>query len=301
MTIIELSPEGLHPWSLRCNPAYQALEAVDVSVIISLYNYCDYIEDCFSSIVASIRFDASVSVEVVVVDDASTDDSVLILLAASLTCTDIPLLLVQRRQNAGLSHARNLGLRLSRGTAAFMLDADNTVKPACVATLYRCLCMTGAAAAYCRIEKFCASEGTVIGTISDHSFDLCRLLVANYIDAMAMFSVSALFNVGLYDIGMIHGWEDYDIWLAFGFAGLHVECVDDVLARYRVHADSMLDRLSVHALEIGRYLYAKYQQSLPQLADDSPLFGSVMGALREQQALGCCTESAPGDRIGPEL
>lgn len=298
--IIEHLSVGLPPWRLSPNPAYQALGAVNVSVIISLYNYSNYIRDCFESLVASIRFDPSVSVEVIVIDDASTDDGALVLLAASLACRDIPLLLVQRRQNAGLSHARNLGLSLSRGMAAFMLDADNTVKPACVATLYRCLSVTGAAAAYCRIEKFCASDGTLVGTISDHSFDLHRLLAANYIDAMAMFSVSALFGVGLYDVGMVYGWEDYDIWLAFGFAGLRVENVDDVLASYRVHADSMLNHLTEHALEVGRYLYAKYQQSLPQLAADSTLFGSPVGALREQQAPGCWMEPAAGGRVGPE-
>ena len=123
-----------------------------VSVIIPCYNVSEFVEKAIHSILKQ----SYSKLEIWIIDDASTDDGALVLLAASLACGDIPLLLVQRRQNAGLSHARNLGLSLSRGMAAFMLDADNTVKPACVATLYRCLSVTGAAAAYCRIEKFCA-------------------------------------------------------------------------------------------------------------------------------------------------
>jgi len=300
MTIEEHVALGGPPWRLRANQAYEALQDIDVSVVITLYNYAGYIEECFESLVASIQFDVSISVEVVIIDDASTDDGALVLLASSLAHRQIPLLLVKSRHNGGLSHARNLGLRLSRGSAAFILDADNTVKPPCISRLYRCLRETGANAAYGQIEKISALDGSIVGLVSNQRFDLARLLAGNYIDAMAMFSIAALFEAGLYDVGMIHGWEDYDIWLAFAFAGMRVEYVEEVLACYRVHADSMLNRLNEHVPKVGRYLYLKYQQLLPQPAADSLLFGVPVALLFQSEACVPSPDPGPLPDVGTE-
>ncbi len=300
MTIEEPVALGEPSWRLKANQAYQALRSVDVTVVITLYNYAGYIQECFESLAASIHFDNSISVEVVIIDDASTDDGALVLLASSLSHRQIPLLLVKSRHNAGLSNARNLGLRLSRGFAAFILDADNTVKPSCISSLYRCLRETGAVASYAQIETFSALDGSIVGLVSNQPFDLALLLSGNYIDAMAMFSVATLFKVGLYDSGMIHGWEDYDIWLALGFAGLRVAYVEEVLACYRVHADSMVNRLNEHVPKVSRYLYLKYQQLLPHLAADSLLFGVPVGLLLEPEGCSPSLDPVPLPDAGTE-
>lgn len=275
MSATELVSCDPSPWTLCSSLAHQMLQDVDISVVVTLYNYEEYVCECLESLVAAIRYDSTLNVEVIVVDDASTDAGPAVVKEMALTHPDMPLLLVQKLLNGGLSQARNLGLRLSRGAAAFILDADNLIKPACLSELYVHLRKTGAAAVYPCIEKFSSSDQRIVGTVSDRPFDLTQLLVANYIDAMAMFSVDSLFGVGLYDVGMIHGWEDYDIWLSFGFAGLRVESHPSVLASYRVHADSMLNRLTEHALEVGRYLYLKHRKSLPMLPEDAVLFGSL--------------------------
>lgn len=268
------------PWSLKSNLAYETLASVDVSVVITLYNYEEYIGACLESLVVAIRSDPSLVVEVIVVDDASTDSGVAVVMAMAQAHPDLPLLLVQKRQNSGLSRSRNLALKLARGQAAFILDADNLVKPACLSLLYDHLRQSGAAAVYPCIERFWSLDGKVVDTVSSQPFDLMRLLSANYIDAMAMFSIQSLFQIGLYDVGMVHGWEDYDVWLTMGFAGLRVENLPKVLASYRLHDDSMLIRFTSHALEVGRYLYDKHRQALPFLPEDAVLFGSPISLLR---------------------
>jgi glycosyltransferase involved in cell wall biosynthesis len=281
MKVLKSLFSGPAPWTLKSNLAYETLYQVDVSVVVTLYNYQEYIGECLESLVAAIRFDPALVVEVIVVDDASTDSGAAVVMAMAQAYPDLPLLLVKKSQNSGLSRSRNLALKLARGQAAFILDADNLIKPACLSLLYDHLRQSEADAVYPCIEKFWTLDGKVVDTVSSQPFDLTRLLSANYIDAMAMFSVKSLFEIGLYDVGMVHGWEDYDVWLSMGFAGLRVESLPRVLGGYRLHADSMLIRFTSHALEVGRYLYDKHRHALPSLPEDAVLFGSPLSLLRD--------------------
>lgn len=62
---------------------------------------------------------------------------------------------------------------------------------------------------------------------------------SNYVDAMALISKEAWAYVGGYATFLL-GWEDYDLWLRFINAGLFGIHVDEILADYRVHPNSML-------------------------------------------------------------
>jgi GT2 family glycosyltransferase len=76
-----------------------------------------------------------------------------------------------------------------------------------------------------------------------------RLARGNYIDAMAVVRKSAWAAVGGYRKGAFTGWEDYDLWCRFVERGLWSEAVPEAVARYRVHADSMLKRDTAAAME----------------------------------------------------
>ncbi len=64
--------------------------------------------------------------EVIVVDDGSTDDGPI--LVASLASTDARIRLVKQR-NSGVAAARNLGIGLVKGTHVVFLDADDMFQP----------------------------------------------------------------------------------------------------------------------------------------------------------------------------
>ena len=97
------------------NPTYT------VSLILPVYNAGIYIRECLQSIVNQ-EFDRAV--EVILIDDCSTDDSVAI-------CREFvrryPLLfnLVECESNAGVSAARNVGLDLARGEYLMFVDSDD--------------------------------------------------------------------------------------------------------------------------------------------------------------------------------
>ena len=91
-----------------------------VSVIVPTFNYGRYLNEAVESILAQGARD----LEVIVVDDGSTDDTAAVL----ARITDHRVRAV-RKQNGGVAAARNAGLDLARGRFVAFLDADDRWKP----------------------------------------------------------------------------------------------------------------------------------------------------------------------------
>jgi glycosyltransferase involved in cell wall biosynthesis len=91
-----------------------------ISVIITAYNVARFIREAVDSALAQTRRD----IEVIVVDDGSTDGS------ADLLCDlDDPRLRVVRESHGGSAAARNAGLRLASGELVAFLDGDDRWAP----------------------------------------------------------------------------------------------------------------------------------------------------------------------------
>lgn len=95
------------------------MSKISVSVIIPVYNVEEYIQECLESVLEQTLTD----IEVVCVDDCSTDGSV----DAILSIDDDRVTLVRREQNGGLPAARNSGLRVAQGEFFYFLDADDVL------------------------------------------------------------------------------------------------------------------------------------------------------------------------------
>lgn len=91
-------------------------EVTEVSVIVPVYNGADTLEGALASILAQ----GCTDLEVIVVDDGSTDAS------AAVASRYGPPVRCLRRANGGPSAARNQGLDLARGRFVSFLDADDT-------------------------------------------------------------------------------------------------------------------------------------------------------------------------------
>ncbi len=89
------------------------MDDVKVSVVVPMYNDSRTIDLCLESVSAQTH----PAYEVIVVDDASTDDSDR--RAVGHSCT-----LVRATENGGPAAARNLGVRHAEGDIIFFIDAD---------------------------------------------------------------------------------------------------------------------------------------------------------------------------------
>lgn len=89
-----------------------------VSVIVPVYNSLSELAECLSALTRSANSDT----EIIVVDDASTDDP-------SSVTNGFGVRLLRLTRNSGPGGARNHGARHARGEVLFFVDADVVVAP----------------------------------------------------------------------------------------------------------------------------------------------------------------------------
>lgn len=207
-----------------------------VSVVVTVYNYAALVTKAIESVAASNFADY----EMVIIDDASSDDSGERIRSALAWAPWVSARLITRARNGGLAEARNLGTQLAAGELVFMLDADNMIYPHTLRRLVEALDgSVGAAFAYGIIEQFGVDGPSSL--VSYLGWDPQRLRYGNFVDAMAMMRRAALVEVGGYVTDpRLHGWEDFALWCAFADRGWSGTRVPEIVARYRVAAHSMI-------------------------------------------------------------
>src|SRR5690606_15764736 len=99
-----------------------------VSIVIPCYNHARFLGEAIESALGQTY----PRVEVVVVDDGSTDDTAAVVVR-------YPAVRYVRQANAGLAAARNAGLRASTGELLVFLDADDRLTPGALEEGLRCL------------------------------------------------------------------------------------------------------------------------------------------------------------------
>jgi glycosyltransferase involved in cell wall biosynthesis len=213
-------------------PTERSAEVELVSVIIPAFNYGRYLPEAIESALNQEHM----AREVIVVDDGSTDDSGAVVSRYGAAVTYI------RQANAGLSAARNTGIRAARGSYIALLDADDSWSPRFLSTvlaLWRDRPVLGAVHSGFR----CIDEGSrplpqvCVSTVPDgQMYD--RLLDGEFFVPSSVVTRRDCFDrVGLFD-ERLRGSEDWDMWLRVArqhaFAG-----IAEPLVNYRIHGQNM--------------------------------------------------------------
>ena len=110
------------------------MEEFDVSIIIPVYGVENYIERCLYSVMQ--QDSKSVSLECILVDDCSPDNSINI---AEKMIKDysggIRFEILSHEKNQGLSVARNTGMNSAKGRFLFFMDSDDYITDDCIVKL----------------------------------------------------------------------------------------------------------------------------------------------------------------------
>ena len=101
-----------------------------VSVVIPVHNTGRLLEKCLASVTQQTMRD----IEIICVDDGSTDDSPAIL--AALAQRDARIRVLTHATNQGIGPARNTGVRAARADYIAAVDSDDTIDPEMLATLH---------------------------------------------------------------------------------------------------------------------------------------------------------------------
>ncbi len=203
-----------------------------VSVITPSFNSRAFIEECISS----VRSQTYPSWEMVIVDDASTDNSVDVIRASA--ATDARIRLLQLRSNSGPAVARNTAIEASRGRFIAFLDSDDVWRPQKLEKQIRFMQNRGFPLSYCYYERM-THEGVPTGEVVKPPLRVAykTMLKSNYIGCLTAVYDRDILGTQL--MPLIPKRQDYGLWLRLLKQVLYAHCLPESLALYRVRNGSV--------------------------------------------------------------
>jgi glycosyltransferase involved in cell wall biosynthesis len=203
-----------------------------VSIIIPAYNQAHYLAQAIQSALEQTHRD----LEVIVVDDGSTDDT-----AAVVQGLTDPRVRYLRQENRGLSAARNTGLRHTGGDFVSFLDSDDQFLPSKLELLLAELDRHPEAGLAAGQAIPVDQAGQPIGKVFDKSLSAedVRLLLGNPLHVgSVLLRREWQERVGLFDESL-RSYEDWDMWLRLARAGCPMRWVAQPVSLYRFHPAQM--------------------------------------------------------------
>ncbi len=198
-----------------------------VSVVIPCYNHGQFLPETLESLEAQTFTDF----EVIVVNDGSTDATTV----ALLNGLDRDKARVLHTENRGVSAARNLGISQARGEYILPLDSDDLIAPEYMERAVEVLsARPEVGIVYGERVLFGEQEGIVPLL----EYDPRGILIDNCIYPAAFFRKCDCEVVGGYNENMMHGWEDWDFWIALTSLEKQVMKIPEPLFYYRVRNTS---------------------------------------------------------------
>lgn len=211
--------------------AKRALEGRGVSVIIPCFNQAEYLDESLGSVLAQ----TVLPLEVLVIDDGSD---------VPVTAATHPSVVIRviRVANRGLPSARNVGLMNAHGHAFLPLDADDWLEPTYIEKTLPLL-DAGADVVLTGLQEVGELRNGLYMPGCDLGLE--RLTVeaerlSNRLFYCSLFRTELLRSVGGYNGRMIHGYEDWDLWVDLMQRGAKLTAVNEHLFNYRTRKDSML-------------------------------------------------------------
>ena len=227
-----------------------------ISVVVTCYNHENYIEQC----IRSIFHQTYRNIELIVLDDGSTDNSKEII---QEVLKDSPFVTnFESHENVGVVKNRNMGLSLINGDYLLFVDSDNYLDVDYIEQLYSKLIETNADIAYCDLfnpekEEF---------YLKSHEFDLTDFLNASFIDNCSLIRRDIL-GYARYDEKLNRKkLEDYDFLLNLIINnGAKAVYQPKTKLNYRVFETG-----SVSGRDSVRYHYEIYLEILEKYLDKLP-------------------------------
>lgn len=230
-----------------------------VSVVIPCYNQGQYVYDAVQSVLRQ-NYD---SLEIVIVDDGSTDRATV----EALNAYNSPVIRVLRTVNQGLSCARNNGIAIARGQYILPLDADDTIAGEYIS---RAVAVLDANPHVGIVYGEAVFTGAASGKWNLPPASLQRMLTRNVIFHAAFFRRSDWEKTGGYNPNMRYGLEDWDFWLSLLEQGCSIVQLDGIVYHYRIAVTSMTTRLR-SKLSHSLYSYMRLMLNHKKLYTQHPL------------------------------
>jgi len=202
-----------------------------VAVVIPTYNHAEFLSEALQSALAQ----SQPADEIIVVDDGSSDDP-------EAVVRGFPDVRFIRRENGGLSAARNTGLAASTSDKIIFLDADDVLHPGAIEAGLAAFALNPKASFVYGAHRRIDQQGNVlvpyrymaIGPSPYQDFLRCNMIGMH---ATVMYDRERLSLLGGFD-PTLRRCEDYDVYLRLSHGG-HVASHGELVADYRWHGGNM--------------------------------------------------------------
>lgn len=223
-----------------------------VTAIITTHNRLNLLKQAIDS----VRRQTYPDIELIVVDDGSTDGT-------EAYCRRQPLqyIRVEAAESRGGNHARNLGIRAAEGKYIAFLDDDDRWLPEKTARQVRLIEEKGCEMVFCgmTIETVRAGIATYTDTLphDSHRGDMSRAILYTIpaVTSTMLFSRDALIDAGLFD-EKLNFWQEYELSIRLAQRGPFF-FVAEPLAIYRVDTGDRQRKTNKYALWLKAVEYVK--------------------------------------------
>lgn len=243
-----------------------------VSVIMAAYNGARYV----GSAIESVLDQSYPAVELVVVDDASTDDTVGVIERYVAAAPD-RVRLTRLTRNSGPCHARNVALEQCRGDLVCWLDDDDLWKPTKVERQVSVMLeRPEVGLVYTYFDAFDSETGAVLEWSDGRRDNEGDILADLFMVGCFVGSVTVMFRRAALDLrdtllrerDFSFG-DDYYLWLMIAL-DWQVARLPEILALYRRHAGNESSRVSrgnAHLMTVGllREFIDAFPETKPRL------------------------------------
>ena len=242
-----------------------------ISILMPVYNSEDFLADAITSILEQSYSDF----ELIIIDDGSTDRSLLI--AQKFASSD-PRLKIHSLSHVGLACALNFGISISSSEYIARMDADDIAAPERFELQLRQLTQTNADLCGGAIETF-GDIKTIRTYPETHDGCVAMALFESPLAHPAVIGKSELFKALQYDVHS-ENCEDYDLWVRAIKAGYTITNVQPPVLMYRLHGNQVSCKYAYqqnkYALRVRQSIWAHLFPELPD-ADRQLLIDEVSG------------------------
>lgn len=200
-----------------------------VSVVIPCYNGAAFLAEAIRSVLAQTH----PPLELIVVDDGSTDDSA----AIARGFSEVEVI---EQANAGVSVARNNGLARARGDHVLFLDADDILLPGALAVGAEALDADPARVMVYGGTEVIDAAGRPIKPADQEVQTVTPRMIflgTHPVCTQSMLRREAVVAVGGFRPGLAYS-EDMELWLRLSAKGGAIYCHGQRVARYRRHGSN---------------------------------------------------------------
>lgn len=247
------------------------MNSIKVSVVIPCYNQAEYLPETLDSLIAQNYKEW----EGIIVNDGSPDNTEEV--ALSYVAKDERFKYF-KKENGGLSSARNYGIQLALGTFILPLDSDDIIKPEYIEKAIEAFEQNPSLKlVYCLGYCFGVTTGLWDLVYKDYQ----SLLLRNSIFCSAMYRKKDWELMGGYDEQMLKGFEDWEFFIRLLDDDSLVYQIPIPLFYYRTKEVSMVTptRTIEARMALEDYIYMKHKSKYHSH------FGGALDAYRE--LVGC--------------